>query len=82
MLGFSAVLFGYMIGLLTWTVRLGTDYSPLQWIVYGLLVFGSAALLTFQVGQVRRRVGLRGQSVRENRRLDVVDVDRSDDASK
>lgn len=73
MLGLSAVLFGYMIGLLTRTVQLGTDYSPLQWLVVGLLVFGSAALLTFQVGQVRRRGGGHARGVGPDQRLNVAD---------
>ncbi|CAH0145925.1 hypothetical protein SRABI98_00663 [Microbacterium sp. Bi98] len=81
MLGISAVLFGYMIGLLTWTVQLGTDNSPLQWIVYGLLVFGSAALLRFQVGQARRRGGGREWGTGPNRHLNAAD-DGSADASQ
>lgn len=54
MLGFCAVLFLYMLGLLTWTLQLGAQYSLLKWIVIGVLVAGSAALLTWQVSQVRR----------------------------
>lgn len=81
MLGLSAVLFGYMIGLLTRTVQLGTDYSLLQWVVVGLLVIGSAALLTFQVGQVRRRGGGRDRGAGPNRRLNDAD-DGSADATQ
>lgn len=81
MLGFCAVLFGYMIGLLTRTVQLGTAYSPLQWVVVGALVFGSAALLTFQVGQVRRKGGGRDRGSGPNRRLNLAD-DGSADATQ
>lgn len=54
MLGLCAVLFGYMLGLVTWAVQLEMEYSVPQWILVGLLVAASAALLTFQILKVRR----------------------------
>lgn len=68
MLGVCAVLFGYMIGLLTRAVQVSADYSAPQWILVGSLVLGSAVLLTYQVGQVRRRGGGRARGSRHGRR--------------
>lgn len=82
MLGLCAGLFGYMIGLLTRTVQTGSDYSVPQWILVGSLVVGSATLLTYQIGQVRRRGGGRPRGSRRSRRLEASAADGSDDAGQ
>ncbi len=82
MLGLCAGLFGYMIGLLTRAIQAGSDYSVLQWILVGSLLVGSATLLTYQIGQVRRRGGGRPRGSRRSRRLEASAADGSDDAGQ
>lgn len=52
MTALSALLFAYMVGLLLLTLSWGTTYSVLQWAIIGVMVAGSAVLLSWQVRKV------------------------------